>query len=129
VPDTLYQQFKDHGYDFFVGVPCSTLKAFCAALAADPAVTFIPATREDIALAIAVGAYLAGRKPLVYIQSAGLGHCVNVITTLIRAYEMPDIHLLISHRTRPFEHEFMGRITEDLLRLLDYKQYTLVPQP
>ena len=125
----LYQQFKDRGYDVFVGVPCSTIHEFCTDLEADPDATFIPATREDIAMAIAVGAQLAGRKPLVYIQSAGLGHCVNVIATLIRAYRMPDIHLLISHRTRPFEHEFMGRITEDLLRLLDYTEYTLVPQP
>ena len=125
----LYEDFKARGYDFFVGVPCSTIRDFCAALEADPAVTFVPATREDIALAVAVGAQLAGRKPLVYVQSSGLGHCVNVITTLIRAYEMPDIHLLISHRTRPFEHEFMGRITEDLLKLLDYTEYTLVPQP
>ena len=125
----LYEEFKAAGYDFFVGVPCSTIKGFCAALQSDPAVTFIPATREDIALAIAVGAYMVGRKPLVYVQSSGLAHCVNVIATLIRAYEMPDIHLLVSHRTRPFEQEFMGRITEDLLKLLDYKEYTLVPQP
>lgn len=125
---SLYQQFKSQGYDFFVGVPCSYLTNFINELQADPEMTYIPATREDVALSIAVGAYMAGRKPLVYLQSSGLGHLVNPITSLLKPYGI-SIHLLISLRRQPFEHFEMYRITRDLLVLLDYDDYTIVEEP
>jgi phosphonopyruvate decarboxylase len=124
----LYQQFKSQGYDFFVGVPCSYLTEFINELGADPAVTYIPATREDVALSIAVGAYMAGRKPLVYLQSSGLGHLVNPITSLLKPYGI-SIHLLISLRSQPFEHFEMHRIARDLLSLMAYDNYTIVEEP
>jgi phosphonopyruvate decarboxylase len=124
---SLYQQCKAQGYDFFVGVPCSNLTGFIEELQVDPTVTYIPATREDIALSIAVGAKMAGRKPLVYLQSAGLGHLVNAITSLLKPYGV-SIHLLISRRSQPFEHVEMYRITEPLLELLEYHDYTLVEE-
>lgn len=123
----LYQQFKDEGYDFFVGVPCSFLKGFIKAMEADETTDFIPATREDVALSIAVGAYMTGKKPLVYIQSSGLGHLVNPITSLLTPYEIP-IHILISLRSAPFEHFEMHRITRDLLKLMNYDNYTIVEE-
>jgi phosphonopyruvate decarboxylase len=124
---SLYQKFKAQGHDFFVGVPCSNLTGFIEELAADPAVTYIPATREDIALSIAVGAAMAGRKPLVYLQSSGLGHLVNPITSLLKPYGL-SIHLLISLRSQPFEHFEMYRIATPLLQLLDYDNYTVVEE-
>ena len=123
----LYRDFKDRGYDFFVGVPCSYLKGFIREMEADRSTPFIPATREDVALSIAVGAYMTGRKPLVYIQSSGLGHLVNPITSLLTPYKIP-IHLLISLRRAPFEHFEMYRITRDLLKLMNYDDYTIVEE-
>ena len=111
----------------FVGVPCSNLTEFIEALQADPEMTYIPATREDVALSIAVGAAIAGRQPLVYLQSSGLGHLVNPITSLLKPYGL-SIHLLISRRSHPFEHFEMYRITEPLLTLLEYDNYTLVEE-
>ncbi len=127
-PRSLYEQFKAKGYDFIVGVPCSYLADFIRELQADPEMTYIPAVREDVALAIAVGAYMAGRKPLVYLQSSGLGHLVNPITSLLKPYGI-SIHLLISLRRQPFEHFEMYRIAHDLLALLDYDDYTIVEEP
>lgn len=125
---SLYQQCKAQGYDFFVGVPCSNLTGFIEELQADPDVMYIPATREDVALSIAVGALMAGRKPLVYLQSSGLGHLVNPITSLLTPYGM-SIHLLISRRAQPFEHAEMYRITDPLLELLAYRNYTIIEEP
>ena len=125
---SLYQQFESQGYDFFVGVPCSYLTDFINELQADSKMTYIPATREDVALSIAVGAYMAGRKPLVYLQSSGLGHLVNPITSLLKPYGIL-IHLLISLRSQPFEHFEMYRIARDLMKLLEYENYTIVEEP
>ena len=123
----LYRDFKQQGYNFFVGVPCSYLKGFIKEMEADPETEFIPATREDIALSIAVGAYMAGKKPLVYIQSSGLGHLVNAITSLLTPYQIP-IHILVSLRRAPFEHFEMYRISRDLLKLMNYDNYTIVEE-
>ncbi|MBI4445063.1 MAG: hypothetical protein HY645_04065 [Acidobacteria bacterium] len=121
----LYQEFRSKGFDFVLGVPCSGLKQFIEDLQKDPEIAFIPATREDVALSVAVGAFFAGKKPLVYLQSSGLGHLVNPITSLLKPYGI-RIHLLISLRTRPFEHFEMARITRDLMKLLEYEDFTLV---
>lgn len=94
---------------------------------ADRETEFIPATREDIALSMAVGAYMAGKKPLVYIQSSGLGHLVNVITSLLTPYDI-SIHILISLRRSPFEHFEMYRITRDLIKLMNYDNFTIVEE-
>lgn len=123
----LYHDYKREGYDFFVGVPCSYLQPFLVELERDAGVTYIPATREDVALAIAVGAHMAGRKPLVYLQSSGLGSLVNPITSLLKPYGA-SIHLLISLRRQPVEHFEMRRIARDLLRLLDYNDYRIVEE-
>lgn len=123
----LYHDFKEQGFDFIVGVPCSYLKSFLKELESDPQMIFIPATREDVALSIATGASMAGRKPLVYLQSSGLGHLVNPITSLLKPYGI-SVHLLISLRRSPFEHFEMYRITRDLMKLLEYDDYTIVEE-
>ena len=106
-------------YDFIVGVPCSRLKGLT-----DKIKKYIPVTREDEAMALAVGAYFAGKKPLVFLQNSGLGNIVDIITSLLRPYNI-KIDLLISLRKKPEHHMFMGKITKKLLRLLEYKNYKI----
>ncbi len=52
---SLCQTFKAQGYNFFVGLPCSNLTGFIDALIGDSLVTYIAATREDVAISMAVG--------------------------------------------------------------------------
>lgn len=109
---------KEKGFDFFTGVPCSILKDIVAYLSEDPDVPYIPATREDEAIGIATGAYLAGRKPVVLMQNSGLGNSISALTSLDILYEIP-ILLLISWRgyqgkDAP-EHLIMGEVTTRLL--------------
>ncbi|MFQ5777674.1 MAG: thiamine pyrophosphate-binding protein [Terriglobia bacterium] len=124
----LYSQFRRQGYDFFAGVPCSGLTPFINDLMADPDIPYLPAPREDVAVALAAGAALGGKRPLVYLQSSGLGHLVNPITSLLKPYGI-SVHLLISLRTRPFEHEFMRKIAGRLLELLEWEECTIVEEP
>jgi phosphonopyruvate decarboxylase len=110
-------------YDFIVGIPCSKLKNFT-----DKIENYIPCTREDEAMALAVGAYLAGKKPLVFLQNSGLGNIVDIVTSLLKPYGINGIHLLISVRSKPEHHGFMGKITKKLLKLLKYKNYRLITE-
>ena len=117
---------KNEGYNFFVGVPCSHLKDLINDIQKDKLHQYIPVTREDIAMGVASGAYMAGKKPVVFLQNSGLGHLVNIITSLLVPYDF-RIHLVISVRTKPFEHEFMAKITKKLIKLLNYEDHiTLV---
>ena len=111
---------KNIKYDFIVGVPCSKLKNFI-----DGINNYIPCTKEDEAMSLAVGAYLVGKKPLVFMQNSGLGNIVDITTSLLKPYDI-KINLLISVRRKPEHHSFMGKITEQLLNLLEYKNYVLI---
>ncbi|MFC1658642.1 hypothetical protein ACFL1D_04555 [Candidatus Omnitrophota bacterium] len=109
-------------YDFIVGIPCSGLKDFT-----DKIKKYIPCTKESEAMALAVGAYFAGKTPLVFLQNSGLGNIVDIITSLLKPYGL-KIDLLISVRNKPVHHTFMGKITRQLLKLLEYKSYKLLVQ-
>lgn len=109
---------KNH--DFITGIPCSKLKDFTEKIE-----KYIPCTKEDESMALAVGAYLAGKKPLVFLQNSGLGSLVDIITSLLKPYDI-EIDLLISVRNKPEHHALIGKITEDLLKLLEYDNYELL---
>ena len=109
---------EEKDFDFFTGVPCSVFKEVINYLLADPDIPYIPATREDEALGIATGAYLAGKKPVVLMQNSGLGNSIGALTSLDLLYKIP-ILLLISWRgyqgkDAP-EHLIMGKTTIKLL--------------
>jgi sulfopyruvate decarboxylase subunit alpha len=55
------------------------------------------ATREEEAFGIAAGAYLAGARPTLMLQSSGLGNSVNALASLLVAYQIPAL-ILISMR-------------------------------
>ena len=109
---------KEKGFDFSTGVPCSILKDVINYLSNDPDISYIPATREDEALGIATGAYLAGKKPIVLMQNSGLGNSIGTLASLVLLYKIPML-LLISWRgyqgkDAP-EHLIMGKTTVKLL--------------
>ncbi|MFF8288709.1 hypothetical protein ACF068_05675 [Streptomyces sp. NPDC016309] len=85
------------GYDFITGVPDSYLGGFLGALERHgrAAECYVPGTREDNCVALAVGAHLAGATPLVFMKSAGLGTCVDALTSLALVYRTPLV-LLVS---------------------------------
>jgi phosphonopyruvate decarboxylase len=109
-------------YDFIVGIPCSGLKYFT-----DKVDNYIPCTREDEAIALAAGAYMVGKRPVVFLQNSGLGNIIDAVTSLLRPYGI-KIDFLISLRNRPEHHALMGRITVRTLRLLGYGRYRLIKQ-
>ena len=109
---------KKAGFDFSAGVPCSTLGGIIACLQTDPEIPYIPAIKEEEALGIATGAYLAGRKPLVLMQNSGLGNSLGTLASLNLIYKIPLL-LIVSWRgyqgkDAP-EHLVMGKTTLKIL--------------
>ena len=119
---------KKEGFNFFTGVPCSLLGALIENLEKDPQTPYIPAVREDSALGMASGTYLAGRLPAVLMQNSGLGYSLNVLTSLNLIYKIPVL-CLVSYRgfgpDAP-EHIVMGKSCVNLLEEIGIR--TFIPE-
>jgi len=79
-------------------------------------------TSEEEAMALAAGAWLAGKQPEVYMQNTGLCRSLNIILTLYKPYKIPLPKLLLSNRKYPFHHYYVWKYTEDLLRISKFKK-------
>lgn len=109
------------GYTFFTSVPCSLLAPLLRQIdtvVMTHNITHISALREDIAVGLASGALLAGRKSAVLMQNSGLGVSVNALASLVIPFKIPLI-LIISMRgyggEDTLENLEMGRMTEVIL--------------
>lgn len=110
------------GYDFFTGVPDSTLGAIFKVLENDPQYTYVSSVREDNAIGLAVGAYLGGLTPLVLMQNSGLGHCITALASLSSLYRIPLLLVLGwrgFHQNDAPEHGMIGRLLPTLLRTIE----------
>ena len=121
----LLGRLQDEGYNFFTGVPDSGLKTFIRDLISLPDGRHVQATWEAEAVGIAAGAFLAGRRPCVYLQNAGLGHVVNPLASLCMPYEI-ELLLVVGHRHTLPQHRVMGEIDERLLELIGWSNYLIV---
>lgn len=120
---TLLNFFKEKGFDCYTGVPCSEIKEFLAELNTCIPPEHILACREDEAIGIAVGAWLGGYQPLVYMQNSGLGNSVNAINSLLLPYEIP-INLLVTMHHGAEHQEFTYQTTKPLLDIIKYRERT-----
>lgn len=124
--DVLVQALQDMGVNFFTGVPDSMLGGIIAELMARKAYT--PAVREDEAVAMAAGAFMAGKIPAVLMQNSGLGTSLNALISLNLIYRQPCI-LIVSWRgyqgkDAP-EHLVMGETMPQLLDTMKIPHRTL----
>ena len=124
---TFINELNKAGIEFYTGVPDSLMSEFSKSLHFDfDDKNHVIATNEGSALAMCMGYNLATNKiPLIYMQNSGLGNFVNPYTSLLHKdiYNIPFI-LLVGWRGEPGlqdepQHIFQGKITLDLLKLLD----------
>lgn len=80
---------KQNGIDFAVGVPCGVQRDLIHLLQIDTDIIHVACTRESEAVGIAVGAFLSGRQPIVYMQNSGLFAASNDIASLAMLYNIP----------------------------------------
>ncbi len=127
--DSFVQALQDVGFDFFTGVPDSILAGIIATLMERGLYT--PSVREDEAVAMAAGAYMAGKVPAVLMQNSGLGTSLNTLLSLNLIYRQPCL-LVVSWRgfegkDAP-EHLVMGRSMTQLLDTVRIPHRTLSEQ-
>ena len=132
--DALLAAATAAGFDFYTGVPCSFLTPLINGVLSEPNIRYVGAASEGEAVAIAAGAWLAGRRTVVMCQNSGVGNAVNPLTSLNAPFRIPTL-FITTWRGEPGladepQHELMGRITHDLLRLiaLDLQPFPAEPE-
>ena len=117
--DYLHRVIKKYGIDFATGVPCGAQKHIIHNLSHDPDILHVPATKEAEAIGIAAGSYLAGRRPIIYMQNSGLFDSSNDIASLLIPYKIP-ILLSVTWRGCPGEDAPQHFVTgKSMISLLD----------
>ncbi len=113
---------RGHGLDFYSGVPCSFLTPLINRVIGARGLSYVGAASEGEAVAIAAGAWLAGRRTVVMCQNSGLGNAVNPLTSLSHPFRIPTL-LIVTWRGQPGigdepQHTVMGEITASLLEVM-----------
>ncbi|MDT8861214.1 phosphonopyruvate decarboxylase [Alkalihalobacillus sp. MEB130] len=117
------EKLKELGYDFFSGVPCSFLKSLINYAIND--CNYIHAANEGDAIAISSGSSIGGKKSVVLMQNSGLMNAVSPLVSLNAPFKIPLLGF-VSLRGEPGisdepQHELTGKITTDLLELMEVK--------
>ena len=134
-PEFFVNTLKEHGIDFYAGVPDSLLKNICAYITDNlPAEQNIITANEGGAMGIAAGYHLAtGKVPVVYMQNSGEGNIINPLASLTdkEVYNIPVL-LVIGWRGRPGVHDEpqhikQGKVTTGLLNTMGIN-YAILPK-
>ena len=98
--DAFLQPAQERGFSFYTGVPCSFLTPLINRVISDPALAYVGAASEGEAVAVAAGAWLAGKRTVVMCQNSGLGNTVNPLTSLNHPFRIPTL-LIVTWRGQP----------------------------
>ena len=85
--ETVLRIMHEEGIDVVASLPCDKNKRFTALLETEFPV--IGLAREEDGVGIGAGVVLAGKRPLVSIQSSGLGNMLNALLSLSCVYHFP----------------------------------------
>ena len=111
----------EHGFAFAAGVPCSLIESLISTLEHDGRLPYVPAVREDVAVGLAAGAWLAGKRPVILMQNSGLGTSMNALASMALMYGIPMLLVVTwrGHQGKDApEHLLTGEITPRHLTLM-----------
>jgi sulfopyruvate decarboxylase alpha subunit len=118
---TFIEMLREAGFDFFTGVPDSTFQPLLAEFSSRPELGYVTAVSENVAVGIATGSYLGGRRPVVFMQNSGLALAMNALGSLAAIYRIPLL-LVVGWRghdgTDSPEHAVLGAATPALLEVI-----------
>jgi sulfopyruvate decarboxylase subunit alpha len=117
----VYEGIKEAGIRFISALPETWLVYLLQLADEDAEMCLIEVAKEEEAVGIAAGAYLAGEPNLLLMQNHGFLAAINGIVSLALLYRIP-LCMLIAHRghmgeTYPW-HTQGGIVTEPVLRAL-----------
>ncbi len=86
------------GYSHLCVVPCSFAKNVINAAINNDKIEYLPCASEAVAVSVAAGLKMAGKKPIVIVQSSGVTNMGSNITSLLKPYGV-TFPMLTSWRT------------------------------
>jgi len=112
--------------DLVATLPDLKIVELVKAIDKDPELKHVPLCREEEGVGICAGAYLAGKKPALLMQNAGLLNSCNALTTTCLQFQIPVL-LLIYYAGDFGDRGFatVGSVTEPVLEALGIRTYVL----
>jgi len=87
IEEKIIEIMKDNGIDVVATLPCDKAKSLFYLIPQH--FHEVALNKEEDGIGICAGAYLAGGKPAIVMQSSGLGNSMNALMSLTRTYELP----------------------------------------
>lgn len=94
---TLHAVIKANGIRLFAYVPDRVLTPLIRGMDADAEITSLVATREEEALGVVTGAYMAGMRGVLAMQTSGFATLPNALASLVVPSQIPLV-MLVSER-------------------------------
>ena len=129
--DTFLTLLKDNDIRLISYVPDNVLTPLLKGVSADNYFLAIGATREDEAIGTVTGAYMAGLRGAVMMQTSGFALLSNTLASLVMPYQIPAI-MVISERGTMGEfnigQSLVARTMRPALDTLGIVHHTLTDQ-
>jgi len=122
----------ENHYTHLCVVPCSFAKNVINESINNQYIEYVPTASEAVACSIAAGLKMAGKKPIVIVQSSGLTNMASCITSLLKPYGV-TFPILTSWRTykdgdSEIQHQHLADELPTLIEAYGYKHCILSDQ-
>ena len=119
----------ENNYTHLCVVPCSFAKNVINEAINNKNIEYLPAASEAVACSIAAGLKMAGKNPIVIVQSSGLTNMASCITSLLKPYDV-TFPILTSWRTykegdSEIQHQHLATELPTLIAAYGYQQHIL----
>ncbi|NLY15916.1 MAG: thiamine pyrophosphate-binding protein [Gammaproteobacteria bacterium] len=123
--ESFVQGLIDQGVSHLCVVPCSFAKFLINEAINNPNIDYLPCASEAIACSIAAGLKMAGKKPVVVVQSSGITNMGSCITSLLNPYGV-QFPIITSWRTykegdSEIQHKHLATELPELIKSYGYE--------
>lgn len=118
-----------NGFTHLCVVPCSFAKNIINESINNEKIEYLPCASEAVACSIAAGLKMAGKKPIVIVQSSGLTNMASCITSLLKPYDV-TFPIISSWRTykdgdSEIQHKHLATELPKLINAYGFKYHIL----
>lgn len=119
----------EQGYTHLCVVPCSFAQYVINEAINNPNIEYLPSASEAVACSVAAGLKMAGKKPIVIVQSSGVTNMGSCITSLLKPYGV-TFPILSSWRTYKYpdseiQHQHLATELPQLIEAYGYENVIL----
>jgi len=127
--NTFVNRLIEDGYTHLCVVPCSFAKNVINSAINNENIEYTPCASEAVACSVAAGLKMAGKKPIVIVQSSGVTNMGSCITSLLKPYGV-TFPIISSWRTykagdSEIQHEHLATELPALIEAYGYKHDVL----